>query len=278
MGPQSFGESALVFGDLHVQAGEPDVHMQRCNAIGRVALRYRPKTIICGGDLMDMPSLAEHLGSKAVGGSGSKLGHQGKRVGQDIEAGKDAIRRIQKPIEDHNRSCGRAGRSGNKYLPRKVFLLGNHENRIQKSANEIPEYSDIISVKKLLVDWLVQQGWEVYDGESETFWLGGVGFRHYFRDKMRRAIPITTAHTKLPRSSVWFHSHSMAMNELRYEGIVNKFVVLPCMKPEHRLGEKEAAGVVFLNDIQNGDFSINEIPYNRLMLHAIESKSPSIAA
>lgn len=278
MGPQTFGESALVFGDLHVQAGEADKHLQRCNAIGRLALKYRPKTIICGGDLLDMPALAEHMGSKAVGGNGSTLGHQGKRVGQDIEAGKDAIRRIQKPIEDYNRACARAGRSGNKYKPRKVFLLGNHENRLNKVANKIPELADVVNVQKLLVDWLVQQGWEVYDGERETFWLGGIGFRHYFRDKMKNAIPITTAHSRLPRSSVWFHGHSMAMNELRYDGIVNKYAALPCMKPEHRLEEKEAAGVVFMNDILDGDFSINEIPYNRLMMHDIEAKGRAMAA
>lgn len=267
MGPMSFGESALVFGDLHVQAGEPDVHMQRCDAIGRIALRYRPQTLICGGDLLDLASLAEHLGSKAVGGGGSTLHHQNKKLGQDIDAGKDGIRRIERPIENYNRAAGRAGRSFQKYRPRKVYLLGNHENRLNKVANRNPELADVVNVQRLWVDWLVERGWEVYDGEKETFWLGGVGFRHYFSDKRGNAVQIGTAKTHLPRSSVWFHQHSFATTERRYDGTTDRFVVCPCFKPEHRLGDKESSGLLFLNDIKNGEFSLNEIPYARALMH-----------
>lgn len=278
MGPMSFGKSALVFGDAHVQAGEPETHMKRFDAIGRLALRYRPDTIICGGDLWDLPSLAAHLGAKAVGGAGSTLHHQNKKLGMDLHAGKDAIIRIERPIETYNRAQGRAGRSGNKYQPTKVFLLGNHENRLNKVGNHSPELADVVNVKTMIVDWLAARGWDVWDGEAETFWYEGVGFRHYFGDKKGNPIQITTAKTHLPRSSVWFHQHSFGTNERRYDGTTDRFVAMPCYKPMHRLGDKESSGVVFLNDVKNGDFSINEIPYDRVMLHAIESKEQRAAA
>jgi hypothetical protein len=264
----SFGKSALVFGDAHVQAGEPEVHLRRFNALGHLALKYRPQTILCGGDLWDLPSLAAHLGSKAVGGGGSTLHHQNKKLGQDLHAGKDAILRIERPIEEYNRAQGRAGRSGQKYKPAKVFLLGNHENRLKKVGNHSPELADVVNVKSMLVDWLQARGWDVYDGEAETYWLEGVGFRHYFGDKKGNPIPITTAKSNLPRSSVWFHQHSFATAERRYDCTIDRFLAMPCYKPEHRLGDKESSGVVFLNDI----------PYNRALMHAIESKGPAMAA
>lgn len=270
MGPMSFGKSLLAMGDAHVQPGEPEAYLRRFNAFGRLAVKYKPDCIVLGGDIWDIPSLAGHMGSKAVGGSGSTLHHQGKRLGADIEAGKDAIRRILRPIQDYNRACGRAGRSYQKYEPLMVGLLGNHEKRTDKACNNTPELADVINSRDLIAKWWQEQGFEIYDGERETFWYEGAGFRHFFQDKKGNPIQITTAKTHLPRSSVWFHQHSFATTERRYDGMIDRFLAMPCYKPPHRLGEKENSGVVFLNDMKNGDFSICEVPYERVLAHDLE--------
>ncbi|MCG6111568.1 MAG: hypothetical protein MEQ74_05185 [Paracoccus sp.] len=266
MGPMAFGESVLAWGDAHSKAGEADEHKRRHDAIGHLAIEYRPSTLLCGGDQFDNPSLAGHNGSRAVGGNGSNLYHQGKRLGADIEAGKESIRRIEAPINEYNKRQRRAGRGHLQYKPRKVFLLGNHEKRIDKVALNIPEIADLINVRVLLVDWLKKQGWDVWDGEEETFWHQGVGFRHRYKTAKDTAMSINTAKSTLPRSGVWWHSHIPGQAETRYDGIVNQYACLPCYKPDHLLGVKEHNGIAFLNDmVGDGSFSLNVIPYRRVM-------------
>lgn len=276
MGPMSFGKSMLAMGDAHVQPGEPETHLRRFDAFGRLALKYKPDCILLGGDILDIPSLAGHMGSKAVGGSGSTLHHQGKRLGADIHSGMDALRRILRPIQEYNRTQGRAGRP--KYQPLLPFLLGNHEKRPDKSCNNLPELADVVNTLNLIVKPIQAMGFDVYDGEKETFWYEGTGFRHFFGDKKGNPIQITTAKTHLPRSSVWFHQHSFATTERRYDGMIDRFVAMPCFKPEHRLGEKESSGVVFFNNMDRGDFSICEVPYERVLMHHIEAKGYRDAA
>jgi len=262
MGPASFGMSVLAWGDAHANAGESDVDKKRHTAIGHAALEHRPHVLMCGGDQGDIPSLAAHLGAKSVGGAGSTLYHQNKKLGLDLDALKESIQMIEAPINEYNRRARRAGRSNSQYTPHKVFLLGNHEKRPNKVANNQPELADVINTYDLITKWLVGLGWDVYDGEAETFWLQGVGFRHRFRTPKDGTIPINTARSQLPRSSVWWHSHTPGTTETRYDGIVNQYACLPCYKPTHRLAEKEHNGITFLNNLRgDGSFSMNTIPY-----------------
>lgn len=262
MGPVSFGFSALVWGDAHVRAGEGLEDIKRHAAIGHAAIEHRPNLLLCGGDQFDIPSLAGHLGARSVGGSGSTLHHQNKKLGLDIQAGKDSILIIDNTINDFNRRQRRAGRSSKQYLPRKVFLLGNHEKRTDKVANNQPELADVINSEDLIAKWLESQGWEVWDGERETFWFQGVGFRHRFLTAKDTTMSINAAKSTLPRSSVWWHSHTPGYTERRYDGLVDHFACLPCYKPTRYLGSKEHNGVTFLNDMRgDGRFSMNNIPY-----------------
>lgn len=265
MGPVNFGTSALVFGDGHAVPTERDETMQRFDAVGEIALRHRPDILICGGDMWDMGSLASWRGSRAVGGAGGGKSHEGRRVGADIGIGKDAMKRIMAPIDAYNKRRSKQGRLHLQYKPRRVFLLGNHEFRLNKVAEYIPELADTINVN-MIAGWLQDEGWEVFDGMNETFWFEGVGFQHYFPSgPMGRAVQINTARQHLPRSSVWFHTHQTGSSEVRLGKVVNKYHTCPALLPDHRIRQKENNGALFLSNIRNGDFSTNEISFEHLM-------------
>lgn len=99
---------------------------------------------------------------------------EGARYEEDIEAGLHGMETLLEPIEAHNRLRRKKGLRP--YKPRLVFLLGNHEQRIERHVNANPELESKLSYEDLR---LKSFGWEVHDF-LEPVDIDGVLYAHYF--------------------------------------------------------------------------------------------------
>ena len=157
----------LVIPDTQVKPGVPLEHL---SWLGEYICDIRPDIIVHIGDHFDLPSLSSYdKGTAAI---------EGKRVVDDIRAGRLGMSLIEAPMK----RLQAAQRKYKKqvYEPRKIFLLGNHEQRLQRYINSNPELIGFISYEDF---HLKQNGWEVYD-YLEIVDINGILFSHYFANPM----------------------------------------------------------------------------------------------
>lgn len=123
-------------------------------------------TIIHLGDHWDMQSLSSYDQGKRVA--------EGRRITKDIEAGNYGFDLLNSPLAIYNK-----GRR-NKWEPRKVFLIGNHEDRISRAVNETAALDGLLSLDLLnAAEW----GWEVHPF-LEVVEIDGVAYSHYFYNQL----------------------------------------------------------------------------------------------
>ena len=153
----------LCIPDTQVREGVP---MEHLSWAGQAIVDYKPDVVVHLGDHADMPSLSTHdvKGSKYF---------EGLRYKKDIEVAKEGMKMLLAPLKDLQ-----AKQKKNKekvYKPRKVLLLGNHENRIDRAINNNPTLEGLISTK----DLEYEKDWEVSPFLHPVF-INGVGFNHYW--------------------------------------------------------------------------------------------------
>ena len=150
----------------------PDVqHKPGCSTehltwAGKYAVDKRPDVIVCIGDFWDMPSLSSYdVGKKS---------YEGRRYIEDVKAGKEAMEAFLQPIKDYNEKARKDKKK--LYQPRMVFILGNHEQRIERAVNGDPKLEGFMSYDDL---GLVEYGWEVIPYLCPIV-IDGVSYCHYF--------------------------------------------------------------------------------------------------
>lgn len=156
---QRLGRMHMYLPDGQCKPGVRDEHWEWA---GNYAVEKQPDVIINAGDFFDMPSLSSY--------DKGKLAFEGRRYTEDIKAGRRAMEKFLKPIEDYNRTAKE------KYTPRMVFTLGNHEHRIIRHVDNNPEFSGKFSFDDL---GLHEYGWEVIDF-LKPIEIDGIQYCHYF--------------------------------------------------------------------------------------------------
>ena len=129
--------------------------------IGKYIADKKPDVIVHIGDHFDMPSLSSY--DKGT----SKI--EGKRLYKDIEAGVEGFKLLNLELEKHK-----------DYHPRKVFCLGNHEERLDRYVNEHPELQGTLGTDKLP---FAKYGWEVHPFLKPVE-IEGIFFVHYLANPM----------------------------------------------------------------------------------------------
>lgn len=121
---------------------KPNADFQHLSFAGQYAVDKKPDVIVFIGDHWDMPSLSSYdVGKKSF---------EGRRYIDDIQAGQLAMATFLAPLELHNI---RAREQKKKlYLPRLVFCLGNHEERINKAVESDRKLEGLISTDDLELD------------------------------------------------------------------------------------------------------------------------------
>lgn len=117
----------LVIPDCHAH---PDHNNNRADWLGKLVVDLRPDVLINLGDTWDMDSLNSY--------DKGKRDFHSKTYARDIAAGLDFSERMFAPI-----------RRLKKRQPRKVFILGNHEQRIERALDLSPELVGTLSYNDL---------------------------------------------------------------------------------------------------------------------------------
>ena len=125
----------LVMGDPHCT---PKASNERFLWAGKFAHDLRPNTVICMGDFASMDSLSSY--------DKGKKSFEGRRYKKDIDHAHDALEKFNKGLDGRRL--------------RKIMLLGNHEDRIDRTVDEIPELEGTISTDDFKFESF---GWEVYE-------------------------------------------------------------------------------------------------------------------
>lgn len=149
--------------DGQVKPGVPTDHFE---AAGNYCAKKKPDVIIFGGDFFDMPSLSSYDKGKADA--------ENRRYEDDIKAGIAALKRFFKGINRENNRLAKAHKK--LYKPRLVYLIGNHEQRIERYAQSNPELVGKVGYKDFQLD---KFGFEVYDF-LEVAEIDGVLYSHFF--------------------------------------------------------------------------------------------------
>jgi hypothetical protein len=145
---------------------KPGHDLSYLSAIGNYIVDKQPDVIVHLGDHADMPSLSSYdVGTKKF---------EGQRYVKDVEAAKNGMAALLSPLNLYNVQQKKNGKK--QYKPRKVFLLGNHENRINRAVNLDPKLEGVLSVDDLGYD---SAGWEVHDF-LDVVVIDGVAYSHYF--------------------------------------------------------------------------------------------------
>ncbi len=155
--------SHVVIPDPHAKH---NISNERFEWGGKLVVDRQPDVVVCLGDLFDMESLSSY--------DRGKKDFEGRRYWKDIEAGVDALKRFNAPIEQYNENAKKSKKA--QYKPRKVFLIGNHEVRVKRATQMHPELDGTISFNDFE---LKEHGWEVVDFLSPIA-IDGIYYSHYF--------------------------------------------------------------------------------------------------
>lgn len=113
----------------------PDHDNSRADWLSKLIIDIRPDVFVHLGDGPDLPSLYQ--------ADKGKVYFKGQNYSKDIDSHCDFQARTWEPV---------AARK--KKLPRRVYIHGNHDNRIQSAIDKHPELSGTISFEDLrLSDW-----------------------------------------------------------------------------------------------------------------------------
>tara|TARA_R110001632_G_scaffold17117_1_gene54565 strand:+ start:5511 stop:6389 length:879 start_codon:yes stop_codon:yes gene_type:complete len=252
----SLGKTILVIPDSHAK---PGISNHRFEWLGRLAVDLKPDYIVNLGDLWDMHSLNsfEKPGSKSFNGSS---------YWKDIDIGLDAMLRFHIQIETYNKRTKKK-----KYEPKKIFCVGNHENRISRFIESEPRFEEVISLKNLR---LKELGWEEVPF-LEVKKIEGCSFSHYFTSGVMGR-PISGMHqaasllTKQFGTCIQGHTHTYD-HSIRTDSSGKDLhgVVAGCYF-EHEeswagpANQMWRRGVCFLHNVKSGDFDLEWIGMERI--------------
>lgn len=240
-------ESILVIPDCH---SKPESTTDRFDWLGQYIVDEKPDHIVQVGDFLDMQSLSSYDKGKGTG--------EGKRFAADVAAGRRDLEALFAPMDRHN--LNRRKKKKAPYKPNKVFLWGNHEDRIRKWENDNPALSGMVEVH--------MGGIHYYFDEvvpfKQIYVNQGIAFCHYFPSKMGRAIggknAARTITLEVMMSNVSGHSHNLHHcvhtrgDGQKLIGLVGGWYGDVSHSERWSAGTEHSwwNGVILLDDIENG--------------------------
>jgi len=241
-----------------VQA-KPGDNFDFLTKIGEYILEKKPEKIICLGDFADMPSLSSYdVGKKSF---------EGRRYTKDIDATREAMGTLLSPIWDFN---VKARRNKEKlYRPELHFVLGNHENRIERAVNNDPKLEGLVSLNDLCYE---DFGWKVYPF-LEIVVIDGIAYSHYFVTGLAGR-PCATASAQLNKthmSCISGHQQGLqiATGKSANGKLIHSIIAGSCYEHDEdylgRQGNNHWRGALMLNDVREGDFDIMPLRLNYLV-------------
>lgn len=237
----------LVIPDTQIRDGDNTDYLE---AIGNYIVTKRPDTIVCIGDFADMPSLSSYdIGKKSF---------EGRRYATDVSSVRAAMARLLAPIKAFNSGAKRNHKE--RYSPRLVLTLGNHENRIDRAVNDDAKLEGVLSIDDL---GYREIGWEVFPF-LDVVVIDGVAYSHYFVTGVagRPAGSAAAQFRKTAMSSIAGHQQGLQIHtSTRADGArLTSVIAGSCYEhDEEYMGpqqNKHWRGILVLHDVNDGEFDL----------------------
>lgn len=239
-------KSILVIPDSHVR---PGVSLRRFKWLAKFIKERDPDYIVHLGDLFDMESLCSY--------DAKTLHAENRRYKHDVQSGRNALYEF----------------SFVSSKAKKFFLIGNHEQRIERACTENPALADWLSYDDL---GLKMDGWEMVPFLQPKE-LCGIFFSHYFiSGVMGRPIGGENAAANMLRktfvSCVAGHSHLYDYSERsnvlghKIQALVAGCFLDPAQR-ERYAGPANSMwrnAISYLHNCKNGNFDLETISIERL--------------
>lgn len=242
----------------------PNCPLEHIFALGNYLEKHKPTDIVVLGDWFDMHSLASYDIGKKAG--------EGLKYQDDIDCGICALDVLFSSINVNNLL-----RKLNKkkiYKPNKYFLIGNHEQRIQRHVNTYPYLDGKLSYKDFNLSLF---GFKVFDF-LDILDIEGIKFSHYFLnpDSVSRKLFTSSIDTQVKNlgfSCISGHLPGLQISQPRYtadnrilRGIqAGSFYLhdFPYQNPPQ--GNNYWRGALHLHDVEDGNFRLEELEINWLI-------------
>lgn len=241
----------FVIPDVQVKPNHDTSYLRR---VGQYAVDKRPEVLICLGDFADMPSLSSYdVGTKSF---------EGRRYRDDIQSAHSAMEHLLSPIWEHNAKAKRGHRE--RYSPRLVLTLGNHEQRINKATNNDPKLDGTIGIDDLKYEGY---GWEVHKF-LDVVVIDGVAYSHYFTSGVLGK-PCVSAQAQLARkhmSCIAGHQQGFQVaTGYRADGKrLTSIIAGSCYEHDEDYmgpqGNNHWRGCLMLHNVEDGQFDLVQVP------------------
>ena len=244
--PQKPGRHFII-PDTQVRPGVPLDHLAW---VAQEIVEMKPSTVVHIGDHWDMPSMSSY----DMAGS-SKM--EGARYEDDISVANDAFRVLCEPMESEQKRLKRNKKA--EWNPRKVFLFGNHENRVARALSNVPKYQGVIGEHQMDTRDFERHGF------LERVWQDGVIYSHFFQSShSSHAIggTIDNRLNKIGASFVQGHQQGflygtrIQASGANWHGLVAGSCYLHDEEYRGAQGQGHWRGVVVLNEVRDGDYCI----------------------
>ena len=223
------------------------------NLAGEYIATQEPDVIIHAGDHYDMASLSsyEQRGSKYF---------EGKRYLADIAAGNEGWERLEEGLQK---------RSVPSWTPRRDYLLGNHEQRIERAVQADPRLEGVIGYEGFNAEKL---GWEMHPF-LKVVERGGVAFAHYFYNPNTGRAYAGSVDTMLRNIGFSFAmGHQQGLRYARRElnnGTVQVGLVAGSFyehNEEYRghQAQSEWRGLIVMHEVRDGNYDLMQVSLDYL--------------
>lgn len=180
----------LIIPDQHAH---PDFNNKRADWLSKLIIDVKPDVVVNIGDGADMHSLASYdIGKRTF---------HGRTYSKDIRAHTDFQDRVWNPVRRRKQK-----------LPRTIYCIGNHEQRIEKALDLSPQLVGTIGMGDLELDQWYNEVVYYHGLTPGVIDIDGVTYGHYFiSGVMGRSIsgehPAYSIISKQHASATCGHSH-----------------------------------------------------------------------
>ncbi len=233
----------MVIPDTQVTPGVPVDHLEWA---GKYAAEKTPDVIVHLGDHWDMESLSYY--------DRGKMAMENRRYAADITAGNDAMALFMDPIiRKHNRTG---------WWPELHFLLGNHEQRIERYVEANPQLEGQVGYHEFDLEH-----WEMHPF-LQPVEIDGVFYSHYFANPMTGRPYGGQCHTRLKNLGFSFTMGHQQVKDAaeRYlsNGRVIRGLVVGAFYQHDETykgpqGNRHWRGIIMKHEVRDGNYDMMEV-------------------
>lgn len=230
---ERLGRMHIVIPDVQAKPGVPLDHL---TWVGNYIAEKRPDAVICIGDFADVESLNRYDMGTIRG--------ENKRLQKDLIVAREAMDRLMAPVK-----------AAPDYAPELHLTMGNHEERLDRFANEHPYLEEVVGTHMLRFD---EWGWKVHPFLKPVT-VDGIRYCHYFvSGAMGKAVSSAPALLRLQKQScIMGHNQKtdVAFHPVTHQWAI--FCGICNLHDEHYLGPQGndvRRQILVLHEVDDGRF------------------------